>query len=260
MLENPRVQRRVCYSAVMALFMTLTPAAGQEQGTATLYGQVLETPGERPIAGARIMLVPGDLSTTTGASGRFVLRGIPYGRFVIRFESVGYETRVDTMRVGPGDPVDITVHLATQPVPLEPIEVVVRSASLDRAGFYERRDLGPQGTFFTARDIERFSATQLSDVMRRAPGALLIHGEPGRTMLRFNRQVGSSSPIPGCEPAVFVDGMLIQDQLEEPRLQDFNRVPPNAVAAMEVYVGSNTPLEYRKTACGAVVIWTKRGG
>lgn len=46
----------------------------------------------------------------------------------------------------------------------------------------------------------------------------------------------------------------------KPGLQDFNRVPPSAVAAMEVYVGSNTPLEYRKTACGAVVIWTKRGG
>lgn len=246
--------------AIAALFVVASPAAGQDQGTATLYGQILESPGDRPIAEARITLVPGDLSATTGASGRFVLRGIPYGRFVIRFESVGYETRVDTMRVGPGDPVDITVHLATDPLPLEPIDVVVRSANLDRAGFYERRDFGPQGTFFTARDIERYSATQLSDVMRRAPAALLIHGGPGRTLLRFNRQVGTSSPIPGCEPAVFVDGILIQDQLEEPRLQDFNRVPPSAVAAMEVYVGSNTPLEYRKTACGAVVIWTKRGG
>jgi hypothetical protein len=252
-----------CGVFLLALFLgTAAEGAGaqaQAQESATLYGQILENPGDRPIAEARVSLSPGSLSAVTGAGGRFVLRNIPYGRYVIRFESVGYVARVDTMAVGPGLPADITVRLATEPLPLEPIEVVVRSPGLDRAGFYERRDFGPQGTFFTEQDIERFSAAQLSDLMRRTPAAILVNQGPGRTMLRFNRQVGTGSSLPGCEPAVFLDGMLIQDQIEEPRLQDFNRVPPSAVAAVEVYVGSNTPLQYRRTACGAVVIWTKRG-
>jgi hypothetical protein len=252
--------------ALAILSLPLYPVGGvaavaaQEPESATLYGQVVENPGARPIANAHLSLTPDGPATTTGANGRFVLRGIRYGRYVIRFEAAGHVTRVDTMMVGAGQPADITVRLATEPLPLEPIEVTVRSPALDRAGFYERRDLGEQGTFFTERDIERYSAMDLSDVMRRAPGAVVISEGPGRTLLRFNRTVGAGNPIPGCEPAVFLDGMLIQDQLVEPRLLDFNRVPPSAVSAMEVYVGSNTPLQYRKTSCGAVVIWTKRGG
>jgi hypothetical protein len=232
----------------------------QEVSSATLYGQILENPGDRPIEGARVTLSPGDLTAVTGANGRFVLRNIPFGRYVIRFESLGYVARTDTMAVGPGQPVDVTVRLATAPLPLEPIEVVVLSEALQLAGFYERRDLGPQGTFFTERDIERFAPARLSDVVRRAPSALLVELGPGRTLLRFNRQVGMRSQIPGCEPAVFIDGILVRDQVEEPKLLDFNRVDPSAVAAIEVYVGSNTPLQFRQTACGAVVIWTKRGG
>ena len=236
-------------------------AEAQESGTANVYGRVLEHDRDDPIAQVRIVVMPAGLQAITTATGRFVLEEIPFGRHEIRFERVGYLTRVDTMTVGAGNPVDITVRLATTPIELEPIEAVARSGSLSRAGFYDRRDLGAQGTYFTRVDIDRRQPATLTDLVRVAPATMIIDGGPGRSLLRFTRQVGmGTGGLPGCEPAVYLDGMLIQDQSTEPRLTDFNRVPPSAVEAIEVYVGVNTPLEYRRNPCGSVLIWTRRGG
>ena len=66
---------------LLALFpATAADVQSQAQESATLYGQILENPGDRPIAEARVSLSPGSLSAVTGAGGRFVLRNIPYGR------------------------------------------------------------------------------------------------------------------------------------------------------------------------------------
>lgn len=239
----------------------IVPVGAQERTTASVYGHVLEHDRDDPIAQVRVVLSPGGLEARTAATGRFALERIPSGRYEIRFERVGYLTRIDSMTVGSGNPVDIIVRLATTPIELEPIEAVARSASLSRAGFYDRRDLGPQGTYFTRADIDRRRPAALTDLVRVAPATIVIDGGPGRTLLRFSRQVGmGASGLPGCEPAVFLDGMLIQDQSSEPRLTNFNRVPPGAVEAIEVYVGANTPLQYRRNPCGSVLIWTRRGG
>jgi len=236
--------------------------AAQSQTTARIYGVVLDQATGKPIEDVHVSLMPGGLEDVTSSAGRFTLRDIPFGRHTIRFERLGYVTRVDTLQAGPGRPLDIVLRLATQAIPLDPIEVTVRSGELERIGFYERRDFEINGKYFTAEDIDRLKPLALTDLMHRVPSALVIHAGPGRTLLRFNRQTGLNlgGQLPGCEPAVFVDGTLVQDQLRGPRLLDFNRVPPPAVAGIEVYIGVNTPLEYRRNPCGSVLIWTKRGG
>jgi Carboxypeptidase regulatory-like domain len=254
-----RLGRLTILSLCVRLFVFAPPLCAQAS-KAAIYGLILDRLDDRPIAEVRVSLSPGDIAAVTTSNGRFALTAIPYGRYVIRFERIGYETRVDSMNVGPGQPVEVTLHLATAPIELEPIRVVTRSGALDRVGFYDRRQFGPAGTFFTDVDIERYTPVQLTDLMRRAPSTIIMGAGPGRTILRFNRQIGMGGSLPGCEPAVFLDGMLIQDQTAEPRLLDFNRVPPEQVAAVEVYVGANTPIEFKRTSCGAVVIWTKRGG
>ena len=267
--DSDRMPRssRTCLLRLLAFALILWTSAwmgsahAQEPGTASVYGCVREHDRDDPIAQVRVILSPGGLEAVTTPTGRFALEAIPFGRYEIRFERVGYLTRVDSMTVGSGNPVDITVRLATTPIELEPIEAVARSGSLSRDGFYDRRELGAQGTFFTRVDIDRRHPATLTDLVRAAPATMVIDGGPGRALLRFSRQVGmGTSGLPGCEPAVFLDGMLIQDQSREPRLTDFNRVAPSAVEAIEMYVGANTPLEYRRNPCGSVLIWTRRGG
>jgi len=245
-------------TAALLVAGTVAPVSGQKQTTASIFGSVLDQESGKPIAEVHISV--DSISTTSSAAGRFALRSLPVGVHVIRFERLGYLTRTDTVRVGPGLPLDVAVKLATSPIPLDPIDVVVRSGVLQREGFFDRRDFELNGTFFTEVDIQRLAPVALTDVMQRVQSALVIHGGPGRMLVRFNRQVGmGGGRLPGCEPAVFLDGVLIQDQLSEPRLLNFNRVDPSAVAGIEVYVGVNTPLQYRRTPCGSVLIWTKRG-
>jgi hypothetical protein len=253
--------------AILALHIAVRPVlaqGAQEQTTSRVHGRVIEQGSERAIGEVRITLEPGELVAQTDAGGRFAFTAIPFGRYTMRFTRIGYVERTASLTVGRGDPVDLTVRVASEPVTLEPIEVVVRSPALERVGFFDRRSFGPQGAFFTEADIERLKPTQVSDLLRNAPSTIIVDREPGSQMVRFNRQQGfRTGPygMPGCEPAVFLDGMLIQDNTGEPRIRDINsRVPLAHVAAVEVYVGANTPLEYKRNDCGALVFWTKRGG
>ena len=56
-----------------------------------------------------------------------------------------------------------------------------------------------------------------------------------------------------CLPAVFVDGMLFADGATAlDRL-----VSAQDVAAMEVYVGMQTPAQFQRNGCGSVLVWSK---
>jgi hypothetical protein len=68
--------------------------------------------------------------------------------------------------------------------------------------------------------------------------------------------------LPGCEPALFIDGRRYQDRLtaspEGLTIDDWDVITTLAVEAIEVYT-HNSPPEYSHP-CGAVLIWTRRGG
>ena len=56
----------------------------------------------------------------------------------------------------------------------------------------------------------------------------------------------------GCALTVYVDGVRTLDP-------NLNQVPPDWLIAMEVYVGAETPAQYRTSDnCGAVLLWTRQ--
>ena len=61
----------------------------------------------------------------------------------------------------------------------------------------------------------------------------------------------------GCKPAVYLDGMPIQDGAD-----DIDQILPTIdMMAVEVYRGIATPIQFLAGAgsgCGVVAIWTKR--
>lgn len=245
----------------LALVLCLVPglAAGQAQ-PARIHGLVVEQGTGRPLSGVTVTLAGSGLGAVTGVDGRFVLREIPPGRWEMRLERLGYVTRVDTAYIGAGTPINATIAMATQPVALDPIEVEVRSPDLEIAGVYDRRESIRTARFFNAAQIEKLSVPVMTDLFYRVPSTRVIDLGPGRRVIRFNRPSGFASPV--CEPAFYIDGLVIRDNLTDPggRVLDFDRVPPGQIAAIEVYMGAGTPLEFRQNDCGAVVIWTKRGG
>ncbi len=60
----------------------------------------------------------------------------------------------------------------------------------------------------------------------------------------------------GCIPDLYVDGLITGGRPGEPKLTSHDVVDPDDVEAIEVYIGSMTPIQYRAT-CGVILVWTR---
>jgi hypothetical protein len=151
------------------------------------------------------------------------------------------------MIVHPGRTVEVEASISTQPIALDPIEVVaVRSPFLEQAGFYDRAErMAAWGSQFGYRDIEAMNPMFTTDILRRATG---ISVQGGQAL--SNRLSGSGGQ--GCVLGVYLDGVRM-DGL------DMDAIPPDFIEAVEVYQGLGMPIEYMGNECGVVLVWTRRG-
>ena len=140
--------------------------------------------------------------------------------------------------------------MAIQPIELEPVEVTIRSLDLERSGFYDRAARG-FGTHFTPGDLERMQPVLLSDALRgRVPGVRVVQSVIGGQSYLVGR--GRSFTRGDCVLPVWIDGVRSFDT-------DIDQISPGSIAAVEVYQGPGTPPQYGFDACGAVLLWTRRG-
>ena len=226
-------------------------AARIPKGTARVLGRVLNKAGA-PVDGARVSLLGGGASTTTRASGDFVLDSLPAGTQALAVRHLGYAPAEVPVELSSRAPARVTVQLGAYVPELAPVEVVSQiDQGLDRVGFTGRKRGAAGGYFITPQMIENRKATQFTDLLTTAPG-VRIQGSMGHMSITSTRTVGRQ----GCV-TVYVDGSQWQ-QLEPGDLDSFVR--PEEAAAIEVYpAGSATPVEFQTSGqdCAAVVIWTK---
>lgn len=124
MRPTPRTAAPLLAQALLALLLSLSasPLRAQEAGSGlTVTGQVRDAATGEPLGGAVVELPDHRLRATTGADGRFVLRGIPSGeqRWVIR--RLGYARWEESTAVVDGD--ELVIVLLASPVALEAITV-----------------------------------------------------------------------------------------------------------------------------------------
>jgi hypothetical protein len=122
------------------------------------------------------------------------------------------------------------------------------TASRDLENFMERKRRSAAGRFLTREDLDRLNPFSVSEALRTTPGVRVVPTSSfGSAILGRG----------GCLPAVFLDGMALQDGAVE-----LDRVVrPQEVAAVEIYMGVGTaPMQYRSSddGCGSVVVWTRR--
>ena len=141
-------------------------------------------------------------------------------------------------------------HLSWQRgIELEAIEVTVRSAYLERNGFYRRLERG-FGKQFTQKDLEAIDPMYVSDVIWRVLGVMVRRRNGGRTVAVSGRGLSFSGG--GCVLPVYVDGFRVY-------YANLDQYPPEWIDAMEVYHGiAGTPVEYGMlNSCGVVLLWTR---
>jgi hypothetical protein len=240
-----------CSFVPLVLALLTRPLAAlpaQTQATGRIYGRIFEAGRQSPVSDAAVSLVGRDLRAVSDGAGRFLFKDLPAGRYALRIERLSFRTREDTVELRDHERIDVIIPLGATPVALAPIVVELRSNDLELRGFYDRRDNETDGDFVSAADIERRTPQFVSDLFQRLPSVRVQYGGAGRRSIVFTR----GGP---CQPDMYVDGF-------KAARGDTNvdRMSPAEIAGIEIYIGGMAPIRFRSSSCGAVILWTRRGG
>jgi hypothetical protein len=268
----PTAPSTLATSRVLGRLVTLLPAFFAaafshapllaRQTTGALSGTITTLEGAA-LGGAAILLPGAPVSVLSAADGRYLLSGVEPGARRVEVRLIGYRTAAATLSFEAGVATQWNVVLEVDPIPIAPLEVTgSRAATPQLQGFMARRERG-LGHFFTRGEIEGMNARDLTDVLRRVPGARVVPvpGPFGTTnVLQLSRSLGASSGRT-CPILYYVNGVPFPVRADigidaYVRAQD--------VEAVEVYSGtSRIPPEFTSTGqtsrCGVVGVWTRIG-
>ncbi len=203
----------------------------------TLTGVVLDGAGA-PLGGARVT-VDGVPSVTSGADGRFSLRDVPAGTRQVTAIAIGMLPLELTADVRMRDTAEVILSFQ-RVTTLAAVRVVTNKVRLYRAmGFDERRSLG-LGSFMDSTSIVRFGT--MSSVWSQL-GASRVRVRGRRIQIE----------VRGCRPVAYIDGLRSRDPES-----DLGELFQDQLAAIEMYRGQTSPMEFDGGTCGSIVVWTKR--
>lgn len=221
------------------------------EAPSVVRGQVMEYETGRPLAGAAVSLASGPGGTrgigtrVTGSDGTFLFRSVPPGSYRLVVTLMGYRETRDTLPVGPGSELDLSLPMSVSPIQLEALVVVSeRRDPWFPGGFHQRRETRT-GSFFDREDIEQRQPMNTSDLFRMVPGARVSPSGPFGHTVRLRG---------GCQPTLWVDGVSL---ITMEGMDDI--LPVMDLEAVEVYHGVNLPVQFGANPCGAIVVWTRRG-
>ncbi len=210
-------------------------------GTATVTG-VVRAPSGQPLAEAQVRVRDATGVTRTDSLGRFSLGNQPAGSQLLETRHVGYRLSEIPVELRSGRAVEVTVTL-TRIVNLDSIRIVAQRSRYRE--FEQRRKFG-FGRYLDQAAIEKQHPLETSDLFRMMPG-FRVEGSGIDAHLVSTR--GAISITGRCAPNIVIDGI---------QHQDINLINPDAIGAIEAYPGpAGAPMQY-DSACGVVVIWTKR--
>jgi hypothetical protein len=242
-----------------ALTLPTSRVAAQEGaptpvGSGTIKGTITSV-GGLPIGGAQLRLrinASNSLTVETDESGTFTLGKVPAGDVWVVARRIGF--RPDSVRLSLANEQVLPATLALEriAVELDAVRVIGRRDLRGHlAGFYRRMNIG-NGRFFTADDLDRRNAMNMTDVFRMVPG---IRVEGRNSFQNVVRMRGSR-----CAPLVWLDNQPLS--AAEVDLDAFD---PRSFDGIEVYSGpASVPVEFQgnmrmSSACGTIILWSKRG-
>lgn len=246
---NPR-------ASVVALVLLFPPGfdglEGQQMEASQgvlVRGTVVDHQSEDPLEGAVVSLGPalsgrpGGGTRVSNDEGLVVFHGVPGGAYRISVALVGYHPMVDTVRVPADADLQLVLPLSVDPIRLEPI--VVEGQPVRTGGFRDRAGAGSGPFLITRADIERRHPLRVTDLLASVPGVRVIRGARLQSVLLLRGD---------CIPSIILDGVRL------PGLEGIDRlVSPGDVETIEVYHGTELPVQYGLNTCGGVVIRTRMG-
>ena len=224
-------------------------AATMRKGQASLTGRVTNGAGA-PIVGARVDVLGTPGATLTRENGEFSLAELPSGTQTVVVRQIGFAPVEQAVELSTRAPARVTIALTRAAQVLAPVAVTANAdAGLDKVGFTQRKRASG-GYFVTAEDIAKRAPNLLTDVFRTIPSLRVV---PSGTDYVIE---SARNPTNGCVK-YYIDGA----PWEAIYAGDVDRLLPTwEIAAIEVYNGSNTPMQFQSpgsSGCASIVIWSK---
>ena len=244
--------RTLAFAALLPLLLA------EAMSAQTVRGMVLEDTTKTPVAGALIELLEHDsvrASATTDSLGWFKIELDAPGSFRLRPSHPSYTAvRSDTLTVGKGEIVTLTVRMGRAAIPLEPLVVTARAQ--DRlAGFRERMARGGLGRYLDRDDFEQRGGSNVTDVLRSTAGVQIVQVPLARGTGFYTNIIN----LRGCRATVFIDGMPVS-QYDQSGVDQL--LTTDMIEGVEIYASPATaPAELMApfSDCGVVAFWTRSG-
>lgn len=221
----------------------------ERRGDGRLTGTVVFGDAAMPLAGAQVRIIDGP-HVRASARGEFTLTDVPAGTRMLEVRAVGYyPVRMPVDVVSAGAPVRVAMSRVRSVLDT----VLVIAAYPDdklRSGFADRRRLA-LGRFMTSDEIARRRPFATTDLFRNMAGVQLERGPDGDLSLYVRGNFADR-----CLPNIYVNGGQMNN-LDAETLDVL--LPPDRIAAVEVYSGAMVPAQFQPglNGCGSIVFWLK---
>src|SRR5439155_12904569 len=230
-------------AAAAALFL-LPWGRGLGQQTGVVHGTVHDSLG-RPIAGAQVTILGTPLGVVTARDGRYTLGAVPPREVVLSARAPLYRSSLDTVRLGPGDSVQVDFVLHSNPSAIieyiDTLSPVVVTAA-------KRSQLLAQAVtsvvLVSPSDIARRAVNTVDEALDKAPGVQFLYGQ-----VNIRGSTGYVQGL-GSRVLLLVDGVPA-NQGDRGGI-NWDLVPLEDVQRVEVAKGAGSSL-YGSSAFGGVV-------
>ena len=149
---------------VTTVLLVLGPPALAAQG-GTIRGRVAD-PNGAPLARAQLSVEGTGLRATSDEQGRYDIRGVGAGTYTVRVRLLGYVPQSARVTVSEGAVVQQNFALASQPIALAPIDVVVGS----RARHTAAEELAVPVDVFSAEVLAQQGTSETSQITMKPMG------------------------------------------------------------------------------------------
>ena len=244
---------------VVALAMT-SPGILTAQGNGRIRGRVTDADDKSPLAAVQITVTGTGLGAVSGATGQYVINGVPAGPAVLRVRRIGYTSTTQEVSVpGTGE---VVVDLVMSRSATQLAEVITTAT-----GDVEKKQFGNVVATIKADSlIATAPITNVNEVLQaRTAGVQVIQGT-GQTGASSSIRIrGASSLSLTNEPLIIVDGIRFDNSpaasnFSSIRVNRLGTLNPNEIESIDVIKGPSAAALYGTAAAnGVIVISTKKG-
>ncbi|MGW8266804.1 MAG: carboxypeptidase regulatory-like domain-containing protein [Longimicrobiales bacterium] len=157
-------------------------------GTGSVVGSVVDWETREPLEGVTVTLGTPDRGTLTDENGRFLLAGVPLGKHPLSAEILGRATLRDSIRVRPGEPLQLELRLPVEALQIEGVTVEVLSQG--------ERDFRQEG--FSGGRFDRITPEEMDVIRDRVTDVVDVLQKTGSPRIRVTDYTTGGVPMGFC--------------------------------------------------------------